>query len=737
VKIKPIDQLRREALDALGAGCVPASVLELRATPGGAKLTQAEADELLRAAVARERVSLVMSVLAYEQGRRDAKGNVVKNRKGIRVRDGAVQSMGRSGKGTPWMRDHEQRNSLAKGGTVLDSRAVKLTEDGHVQILQEVELTEPTAVERALRGLMSSVSIGLEPLGPVTCTACKAEIFSVCFHWPFDVVEMKDGTKHEVEWEYSEAGLRETSEVPIPAVHHASVQTIRGSLAAQLSGAGIPLGASNPGRAPEETNVMDPELLKLLGLTATATPAEILAAVTRLQAAIAADKAELTIANTTLEAFKADIAALKAGERMRRETEFVTGALSTGRIGKGDEEHWRALFGSNETRAVELMAKREPNAVTPVGAPRQTPAVDPKLAALPVITGGAARRSFDPLIGRGGLERLNAQLAADPRLLAFADKFGFDVGDAGNLSGATTIANAADHAAAKIGFHAAFLQSLNAGDDPASILFASVTSTRASEEHHFMGDLPAFEEWTDDRKLAILKAFKIALANKKWSNGIRVKNDDFKDDNLGLLPSQVSGLASEARLHRFDLMIKLLLNGFDGTAYPEVGDGLAYDGSFFFDNDHLGGNNNVGSAALDATSLAAVGLKLEQMVKFNGVDPLNVYGTHLIVGPKNRTVAEKLLQQERLANGEDNINRGKYKLIVSPRIRGDYDDYWFLADLSKAIKPVLLQMREEISTMETGPNGMPAFQNDESWFGAQARYNVGYFEPRLIVGSAV
>jgi phage major head subunit gpT-like protein len=112
-----------------------------------------------------------------------------------------------------------------------------------------------------------------------------------------------------------------------------------------------------------------------------------------------------------------------------------------------------------------------------------------------------------------------------------------------------------------------------------------------------------------------------------------------------------------------------------------------------------------------------------------------VYGTHLIVGPELPT-AEKLLQQERLATAMTTSTAGKYKPSSAAHPR-DYDDWWFLADLSHGIKPLIFQMREEISTMETGPNGMPAFNVDELWFGAQARYNVGYFEPRLIVGSVV
>ena len=210
---------------------------------------------------------------------------------------------------------------------------------------------------------------------------------------------------------------------------------------------------------------------------------------------------------------------------------------------------------------------------------------------------------------------------------------------------------------------------------------------------------------------------------------------------VGLVSPLVSGLALKAKRHRFDLMIKLLVNGFDGVQYPDVGNGLAYDGAFFFSDSHRGGNDNKLTLALDAAGLAAAELLLGSMTTYDGADPLDVYGTHLIVGPKLRTTVEKLLQQERLANGEDNINRGKYQLIVSNRLRGAHDDYWFLADMSSPIKPLLFQVREDITTAsianQEGYNGFPSFMNGELWFGAQARYNAAYFEFRTIVGSQV
>lgn len=305
-----------------------------------------------------------------------------------------------------------------------------------------------------------------------------------------------------------------------------------------------------------------------------------------------------------------------------------------------------------------------------------------------------------------------------------------------------TVANGVDLEAARIGFHAAFMTSLEAADaDPAELLYTEVPSTAPVEEWNWLGDLPQFEEWKDERKYAQAKGYRLRVENKNWSSGLKVHQNDIKDDRLGLYQPFIDGMARKARRHRGDLMIKFLINGFDGAAYPDLGNGLGYDGAFFFSDAHEGGNDNKLTLALDAAGLEAAELLLESMTTYDGEDPLDTHGTHLIVGPSNRTKAEKLLTQERLANGEDNIHRGKYQLIVSPRIRGAHAGKWFLVDLSQPIKPCLLQMREEIST--SAIVGAQGSRNDSESrmdtgflkFGAEARYNAGYFEHRLAVGS--
>lgn len=310
------------------------------------------------------------------------------------------------------------------------------------------------------------------------------------------------------------------------------------------------------------------------------------------------------------------------------------------------------------------------------------------------------------------------------------------------------IANQGNLEAARIGFHAAFLEQLGLVNTmPLEQVLLGVPSSTSLEEWEWLSDLPGFQEWSGDRVLDVMKAFKMRVANKDWSSGIRLHQNQFKDDKLGLFAPAIAGLAEAARQHRADLAIQLLINGFAGNAYPDVGNGLAWDGKFFFDATRVTGSNKL-TAALDAAGLNAAQLLLESQTNYAGTRKLRINGTHLIVGPKLRPVAEKLMLSEYLPNAagtasESNYFKGRYQIIVDPWLAGAYDDYWFLADLSKSWKPCLFQMREEISTSailgNQGGSGdsVPRFQRGELWFGAEARYNVAYLEPRLIVGSQV
>lgn len=316
------------------------------------------------------------------------------------------------------------------------------------------------------------------------------------------------------------------------------------------------------------------------------------------------------------------------------------------------------------------------------------------------------------------------------------------------------ISNAATLEAARIAFHAAFLEQLGVSTtNPLAGLFQELPSTANLEEWDWLGDLPDFEEWKGDRFLAGLAAYKLQIRNKDWANGIRVKQNDIKDDKLGLVQPKIAGLATKAKTHRIRLTVKALIAGMGTGAFPDVSNGIAYDGVTFFSLSHATGANKH-TTALSSAGLDAALLLLQSQTSFDGLEPLELGilepgGTSkltLIVGPKLLGTATRLATSDFLGtavSAENNSWKNRLEVVTSGYLKGTFDDWWFLADLSQPVKPFILQLREEISTSAivggqgTQNDSLPRFQSGQLWFGAEARYNVAPFEFRTIVGSQV
>lgn len=397
-------RLKQEDLDLLIAESGRMSVAlptDVTMRANGAALSAELRDELLAKVRAGEHVEIELDLLAYEQmpGKR--------NRNFVRVRDAAMNALGKSGVGNPVLRDHAQDDSLAVAGKVIASKTAQRGE-GDYEIRQTWRLSAPWAVELALRGLLSTVSVSWRRTGPVMCSMCNAPIFTKCYHCPGEQFAERvgdDGVKRlvrdpagsvVVEWIYSGAELIETSMCPIPAVPNARIDGIRAALS-----------AINGGDVPQGKNEMNPELLALLGLAATAGDSEALSAVKSL----VADRAELAIAKRDLAAANVELKILTADKAKSETDAFISAALSSGRIAKGDEPSWRDLFELSADRARKRMAERLEGSATPVGQARQSST----LIEDPAKPSGALAQSAQILAANG----------IDPNAAAeFATKFG-------------------------------------------------------------------------------------------------------------------------------------------------------------------------------------------------------------------------------------------------------------------------------------------------------------------------
>lgn len=334
------------------------------------------------------------------------------------------------------------------------------------------------------------------------------------------------------------------------------------------------------------------------------------------------------------------------------------------------------------------------------------------------------------------------------------------------------IQNPAAYVNAQIRFRAAFFDALEtAKEDPLMMLADEVSSDTEAEQHIFIGDVPGFKEWVGDREMGSLAAHKIFLQNRNFASGVPVHRNQIEDDKLGLVMRRIAGLAPKARRHPGKLIAEILLNGFTGTANfgrvgdatgtdTVVGDGTTYDGALMFSTTHAleGGPNQsnlLANTALTDGSLETAIQMMRGFTTYDGIDPLDVEPTHLLVGPKLEGMARRLCEQEiRVRNPGDagttfqtgadtNIWRGRFQPIISPRIKdytsvggADYSKAWFLLALNEPIKPILFQLREPISVASlVGWDNPEVFEKGIFKFGAQARYAACPYDWRVVVGS--
>ena len=278
-------------------------------------------------------------------------------------------------------------------------------------------------------------------------------------------------------------------------------------------------------------------------------------------------------------------------------------------------------------------------------------------------------------------------------------------------------------------------------DDPVEQLAMVIPSSTKTEEHGWLGTVPGFSEWKGDRKLGTLRADGFQLTNRSWANGLRLLRDSIVDDRWGIVRPKIQMLAKKARRHRGKYIVEVMANGFDG-ARPETGDGRSYDGAFLFSDDHQDGDgprqSNLGEGPLTHETYAQARRQMRKLVDEEG-DPLDIEPSHLLVGPDLEDAAREILENDvRIVQGVavKNIYRGSTKLLVSPRLIGPWASYWFLADLTQPVRPMVLQIRQEIQFNALDDmSSDAAFMRKEFKFGADARYVVGPGMWQFIYGS--
>jgi len=261
-----------------------------------------------------------------------------------------------------------------------------------------------------------------------------------------------------------------------------------------------------------------------------------------------------------------------------------------------------------------------------------------------------------------------------------------------------------------------------------------VQTTMPVQRYAWLGAVPAMREFVDERRPAGLSSYSVTIEDKVYESSIAVDRKAIEDDQLDLIRLRVRDLAHRVATHRHQIVVEALAGGFASAGY---------DGQPLFSASHpvAGGTySNRGTQALSAASLADAFTAM-MGVPDDGGTPLGIVPDTLVVGPKLYWTALELVESPVVVykpNASDtvpptdylNAFQGRLRVVATPFLTGAADDYWFLLDTKRPIRPVILQQRSDVpvefSALESSSGSEAAWMRDRYYYGVRARYAVGY-----------
>lgn len=273
-------------------------------------------------------------------------------------------------------------------------------------------------------------------------------------------------------------------------------------------------------------------------------------------------------------------------------------------------------------------------------------------------------------------------------------------------------------------------------------LSTTIPSSGRENRYGWLQNVPGMREWVGERVLHGLAARGHSIVNKDYELTIKVPRNDIEDDNLGVF-SPMAGMVAQQAKKWPDQIIKTALQAGAST--------LCWDGQYFFDTDHpknyddsSAGTyaNRFTSTGLTANNYATVRSTMMSFVDDRG-ESLQVMPTTLFVPPQLEATGRAILNAEYIAPTaatagnagsvmQTNVMRNSAELVVLPELANE-GTVWYLADTSKAIKPLIFQLRKAPQFAALfSPTDINVFMHKEYVYGVDSRGAAGYALPFLM-----
>lgn len=236
------------------------------------------------------------------------------------------------------------------------------------------------------------------------------------------------------------------------------------------------------------------------------------------------------------------------------------------------------------------------------------------------------------------------------------------------------------------------------------VCFINTVATR-QEVYAFIDRLPQYREWYGAREINGVTTHSQSVTNKIFELTVQLAARDIRDNILNMFGPTTAEMGRSAKKWP-DVQVASFIRKAASAAAKDGA--IGYDGVPFFSDSHPinGGDveggptgvqsNLVLNTALSATSFAAARATMMSWVGVDGL-PIGVLPNVLMVPPQLETTAQRILESDLVPNAagtatENNVNKGKAKVLVNPEL-ADFPNNWWLLDTTKIVKPFLWQLR--------------------------------------------
>lgn len=271
-------------------------------------------------------------------------------------------------------------------------------------------------------------------------------------------------------------------------------------------------------------------------------------------------------------------------------------------------------------------------------------------------------------------------------------------------------------------------------------LATTIPSNNRSNTYGWLAQQLRLRPWIGPRVVQNIAEHSYVIQNLPFELTVELSKWDIRDDNLGLFSTQtIPQFAQAVKKHPDQLLAALL-----------VANPLAFDGKALFADDHptfaaasyTQTYDNNFSAQLDGAGVNTVRAAMQSIIGEDG-QPMGIMPRLLIVPPQLQREAEVVANSTTYAlpgspltggNGAtvDNPMRGSFEILVVPEL-ATAPTIWYMADVSKAIKPFVYQTRDPFDFVaRDNPEDESVFERAVFTYGTDGRDNMGVGLPFLI-----